>query len=72
MVNSLSTGQNRFLCNQTKEIQGDFTKFTVTFEPKVKITQNKNLVKAIVNIHNVIVNFNQTFMPVSQKKNRKN
>ena len=54
--------------NQTKEIQRDFTKFAVTFEPKVQITQNKNLVKAIVSIYYIIVNSNQTFMPVSQKK----
>ena len=52
---------------QTKAIQKDFTKFAVTFEPKVQITLNKNLVKAIVNIYYVIVN-NQTFMAVSQKK----
>ena len=41
---------DRFLCNRTKEIQRDFTKFAVTFEPKVQITKNKNLVKAIVSI----------------------
>ena len=58
---------DRFLCNQTKDIQRDFTKFAVTFEPKVQITQNKNLVKAIVNIYYIIVSSNQTFMPVSQK-----
>ena len=61
---------DRFLCNQTKdkEIQRYFTKFAVTFEPKVQITQNKNLVKAIVDIYYIIANCNQTFMPVSQKK----
>ena len=71
MVNSWSTGHTGFLCNQTKEIQRNFTKFAVTFEPKVQLTQNKNLVIAIVNIVNIyyiIVNFNQTFKPVSQKK----
>ena len=65
---SWSTGRDRFLCNQTKEIQRDFTKFTVIFEAKVQITQNKNLVKAIVNIHYIIVNSNHNFLPVSQKK----
>ena len=30
--------------------------------------QNKNLVKPIVNIYYIIVNSNQTFLPVSQKK----
>ena len=59
-------------CNQTKEIQRDFTKFAVTFEPKVQITQNKNLVKVIVDIYYIIVNSNQIFLPISQKKNRKN
>ena len=54
------------ICNQTKEIQRDFTKFAL--KPKVHITQNKNLVKAIVNIYYIIVNSNQTFMPVSQEK----
>ena len=45
--------------------------FAVTFEPKVQITQNKNLVRAIVNIYNIIVNSNQTFMPVLRKKSLK-
>ena len=51
-----------------KEIQRDFTKIAVTLEPKVQFTQNKNLVKAIVNIYYIIVNSNQTFMPVCQKQ----
>ena len=69
MVNSWSTGQTgSFESRHTKEIQRDFTKFAVTFEPKVQITQNKNLVKAIVNIYYIIVNSYQTFMPVPQKK----
>ena len=59
---------NRLLRDQTKEIQGDFTKFAITFEPKVQITQNKNLVKDIVYIYYIIVNSYQNFMPVSQKK----
>ena len=61
---------NRFLCNQTKEIQRDFTTFAVTFEliSKVQITQNKKPVKSIVNIYHIIVNSNQTFIPVYQKK----
>ena len=65
---SIINRPNRFLCNQTKEIQRDFTRFAVTFEPKVQIAQNKNLVKAIVNIYHIVVNSNQIFMPVSQKK----
>ena len=46
----------------------DFTRFAVTFEPKVQITQNKNPVKDIVYIFHIIVNSNQNFVPVSQKK----
>ena len=57
-----------FLCNQAKDIQRNFTKFAVTFEPKVQITENKNLLKAVVNIHHIIVKSNDTVMPVSQKK----
>ena len=59
---------DRFLCNQTKEIQMDFTKFAVTFEPKVQITQNKNLVKAIVNIHYIIVILTKHLCPFLRKK----
>ena len=54
---------NRLLRDQTKEIQGDFTKLAITL-----ITQNKNLVKDIVNIYHIVVNSYQTLMPVSQKK----
>ena len=46
----------------------DFTRFAVTFETNVQITQNKNPVKDNVYICHIIVNFNQNFVPVSQKK----
>ena len=59
---------NRLIRDQTKEIQGDFTKCAITFEPKVQITQNKNLVKDIVNTYHIVLNSYQTFVPVSQKK----
>ena len=59
---------HRFIHIQTKEIQRDFTRFAVTSEPKVQITQNKNPVKDIVHIYHIIVNSNQRFVPISQKK----
>ena len=31
----LKNGPDRSLCNQTKEIQKDFPKFAVFFEPKI-------------------------------------
>ena len=59
---------DRFLLNQTKEIQKDFTRFAVTSEPKAQITQKKNPLKDIVHIYHIIVNSNQIFEPVIQKK----
>ena len=53
------------------QIQRDFTRFATTFQPKVQITQNKNLVKDIVNIYHIIVISYQTFMLISQKKSYK-
>ena len=35
-----------FLVNQTKEIWRDFTKFAISFKPKIQITQNKNPAEA--------------------------
>ena len=59
---------DRVLRNQTKEIQRDFTIFSVTSEPKLQIKQNKNQVKDIGYIYPINVNSNQNFVPVSQKK----
>ena len=64
----LMNRSDRCLHNQTKAIQMDFTRFAVTFESKVQITQNKNPVKENVHIYYIIVNSNQKFVPVSQKK----
>ena len=46
----------------------DITGFTVTFEPNVQITQNKIPVKDNIYIYHIIVNSNQTFVPVSREK----
>ena len=55
-----------FLRDQTNLIQWDFTRFVITFEPKVQITQNENLVEGIVNIYHFIVISYQTFiMPIT-------
>ena len=40
---------------QTKEIQRDFSRFDVTFEPKVQITQSKNLVKDIIVLRSIML-----------------
>ena len=58
---------DRFLHNQTKEIQRDFTRLAVTFEPNVLITQNINLVKDTVRIYHIIVNSNRTFVLVFER-----
>ena len=68
----LMNRSDMLLHNQTKEIQMDFTRSTVTPEPKVQITQNKNPVKDNVHIYHIIANSNQNFVPVLQKKIVKN
>ena len=42
-----------------------FTRFAVTSEPKVQITQNKNPVKDIVHIYPINVNSSLSSVPVS-------
>ena len=59
---------NRFLHDKTKQIQWDVTRFAVPFEPKVQITQNKDLVKDIDHIYHKQIKSYIPFMQVSQKK----
>ena len=51
-----------------KKIQMNFTRFTITFEPKVQITQNKNLVKDIVSIYHIIVILTKLLCQFLRKK----
>ena len=49
----LKNHSDRILHNQTKEIQMDLTRFALTSEPKVQITQKKNPVKDNVHIFHI-------------------
>ena len=46
----------------------DFTRLAVTSEPKVQITRNKNPVKDIAYMYDIIENSYQNFVLVSQKQ----